>query len=78
MIDRLLSPSRVAVIGSLSKASGLGARTVRHLTEAGFPGEIVRASDPADITGEVDVAIVAVPASRYPGSSPDWPAGPRT
>ncbi|NKQ52416.1 acetate--CoA ligase family protein [Amycolatopsis sp. K13G38] len=67
MIERLLSPSRVAVIGSLSKETGLGARTVRHLSEAGYPGEIVPARDPREIDGEVDVAVVAVPAAAVPG-----------
>ncbi|MDT0438638.1 MULTISPECIES: acetate--CoA ligase family protein [Streptomyces] len=66
MIERLLAPARIAVIGSLSKPTGLGARTVRHLEDAGYPGEIIRAKSAADIDGQVDVAVVAVPASVTP------------
>lgn len=65
-IERLLSPSRVAVIGSTSRESGLGARTLRHLADAGFPGEVVRARAAADVDGPVDVAVVAVPAAAVP------------
>ncbi|MBD0736706.1 acetate--CoA ligase family protein [Streptomyces sp. CBMA29] len=66
MIGRLLNPERIAVIGSLSKPTGLGSRTVRHLRDSGYPGEIVAAGRPDAIPGEVDVAVVAVPAAATP------------
>jgi acyl-CoA synthetase (NDP forming) len=62
-IEQLLSPSRVAVIGATSRETGLGARTLRHLADAGFPGEIVRARSAEDVDGRVDIAVVAVPAA---------------
>ncbi|MGB3442849.1 MAG: hypothetical protein WBA97_29245, partial [Actinophytocola sp.] len=65
MIESLLSPSRIAIIGSLSKETGLGARTLCHLTEARCPAEIVTAKTAADVS-EVDVAVVAVPAAAVP------------
>ncbi|TDV56525.1 acetate--CoA ligase family protein [Actinophytocola oryzae] len=61
MIETLLSPSRIAIVGSLSKETGLGARTLRHLTEARCPAEIVTGA-----VSEVDVAVVAVPAAAVP------------
>ncbi|MFS8198368.1 acetate--CoA ligase family protein [Streptomyces sp. CWNU-52B] len=67
MIERLLNPARIAVIGSLSKPTGLGARTVRHLQDAGYPGEIIRARSAADIDDQADVAVVAVPAAATAG-----------
>ncbi|MDN3356354.1 acetate--CoA ligase family protein [Actinomadura sp. DC4] len=65
-IGRLLAPRTVAVLGSLSRESGLGARTVRHLRDSGFPGRIITARSAEEVPGEVDVAVVAVPAAAVP------------
>jgi len=58
----LLAPSRVAVIGSTSRESGIGARTLRHLREGGFGGDVQVARSADGLDGDVDVAVVAVPA----------------
>lgn len=65
-IGRLLAPERVAICGSLSRETGLGHRTLRHLKDAGFAGEVVTARSAADLGADVDVAIVAVPATAAP------------
>ncbi len=65
-LERLLRPQRVAIIGSTSKTSGLGARTLTHLEGAGFAGEVLKVSSAKDIEVPVDVAVVAVPSSAVP------------
>jgi acyl-CoA synthetase (NDP forming) len=62
-LEALLAPRRVAVIGSTSRDSGIGSRTLRHLREGGFGGDVQVARTAADVSGEVDVAVVAVPAA---------------
>ncbi|MFV2175916.1 acetate--CoA ligase family protein [Actinomadura sp. LOL_016] len=59
----LLSPATVAVIGGTSRETGLGARTLRHLREARFGGEVLT-PDPRDgLDRDVDVALLCVPAA---------------
>lgn len=59
----LLSPGSVAVIGGTSRENGLGSRTLRHLTQAGYTGDVVT-PDPRDgLDRDVDVALLGVPAS---------------
>ncbi|GGQ26319.1 acyl-CoA synthetase (NDP forming) [Actinomadura coerulea] len=59
----LLSPATVAVIGGTSKETGLGARTLRHLRQARFGGEVLT-PDPRDgLERNVDVALLCVPAA---------------
>lgn len=64
-LDRLLEPRIVAVVGSVSKPDRMGARTVRHLRESGFGGDVHAVSDVAELAGRgpIDVAVVAVPAT---------------
>jgi acetate---CoA ligase (ADP-forming) len=66
-ISRLLAPRTVAIVGSLSRPEGLGARTLRHLRDAGYPGEIVSARTADQVPDGADVAVVAVPAAATPG-----------
>ncbi|MGY6500553.1 MAG: bifunctional acetate--CoA ligase family protein/GNAT family N-acetyltransferase [Acidimicrobiales bacterium] len=78
-MTRLFSPRSVAVIGAGRSRGGLGHETVRNLVAGGFEGPVYPvnatashvASIPAhasvsDIPGEVDLAVVAVPASEVP------------
>ncbi len=78
-IERLLAPRSVAVIGAGRQRGGLGHEIVRNLVAGGFEGPVYPVNDNAthvasirthptvlDIPGEVDLAIVAVPASEVP------------
>ncbi|GAA3941536.1 acetate--CoA ligase family protein [Actinomadura viridis] len=58
----LLSPASVAVIGGTSRETGLGARTLRHLREAGFGGEVLTPGPRDGLDRDVDVALLGVPA----------------
>ncbi|GAA5061166.1 acetate--CoA ligase family protein [Nocardia callitridis] len=58
----LLFPEKVAIVGGVSKPTGLGSRTVRHLREAGFPGTILTPTEQHPLTEPVDVAMIGVPA----------------
>lgn len=64
-LERLLHPRVVAVVGSVSRPDRMGARTVRHLHEAGFGGDVHAVSDVGELAGRgpIDVAVVAVPAA---------------
>ncbi|OLT11048.1 hypothetical protein BJF79_24870 [Actinomadura sp. CNU-125] len=59
----LLSPRTVAVIGGTSRETGLGARTLRHLREARFGGEVLTPGPRAGLDRDVDVALLCVPAA---------------
>lgn len=59
----LLSPATVAVIGGTSKETGLGARTLRHLREARFGGEVLTPGPRDGLDRDVDVALLCVPAA---------------
>ena len=62
-LRRLLSPASVAVIGGTSRETGLGARTLRHLRDAGFGGEILTPDPREGLDRDVDVALLGVPAA---------------
>ncbi|QFG21329.1 acetate--CoA ligase family protein [Actinomadura sp. WMMB 499] len=59
----LLSPGSVAVIGGTSRETGLGARTLRHLREARFGGEVLTPGPRDGLDRDVDVALLCVPAA---------------
>ncbi|MFB4307365.1 acetate--CoA ligase family protein [Actinomadura sp. GTD37] len=59
----LLSPATVAVIGGTSRETGLGARTLRHLREARFGGEVLTPDPRNGLDRDVDVALLCVPAA---------------
>lgn len=59
----LLSPATVAVIGGMSKETGLGARTLRHLRDARFGGEVLTPAPRDGLDRDVDVALLCVPAA---------------
>jgi acyl-CoA synthetase (NDP forming) len=59
----LLCPRSVAVIGGTSRETGLGSRTLRHLTEAGYAGEVLTPDPREGLGHEVDVALLCVPAA---------------
>ncbi|WP_241153986.1 acetate--CoA ligase family protein [Nocardioides pantholopis] len=59
----LLSPTSVAVIGGTSRENGLGSRTLRHLADAGYAGEILTPEPRAGLDRDVDVALLGVPAA---------------
>jgi acyl-CoA synthetase (NDP forming) len=59
----LLSPASVAVIGGTSRESGLGSRTLRHLREAQYAGEVLTPDPRAGLDRDVDVALLCVPAA---------------
>ena len=74
-IERLLAPRSVAVIGAGRQRGGLGHEIVRNLVAGGFDGPVFPVNATAthvasmstyttvlDIPGEVDLAIIAVPA----------------
>lgn len=59
----LLSPASVAVIGGTSRENGLGSRTLRHLADAGYAGEVLTPDPRAGLDRDVDVALLGVPAA---------------
>lgn len=74
-IVRLLTPASVAIVGASRNRDTVGQRLVRNLVEAGFTGPVYAVNPEAaavsgipaypsvrDIPGEVDLAVVAVPA----------------
>ncbi len=74
-MNRIMKPRAVAVIGASAEAGKIGNSVMRNLVDGGFAGEIhpvhPRAEEilgrraypsVADIPGEVDVAIFAIPA----------------
>jgi acyl-CoA synthetase (NDP forming)/RimJ/RimL family protein N-acetyltransferase len=76
-IARLLAPSSVAVVGASNDVGKIGNAVLRHLLEYGFDGPIYPVNPGArhvrsvpayagleDIPGDVDLAVVAVPAEE--------------
>ncbi len=76
-IARLLAPSSVAVVGASNDETKIGNAVLRHLLEYGFDGPIYPVNPGArhvrgvpayagleDIPGDVDLAVVAVPADE--------------
>ena len=79
-VRRLLSPRSVAVIGAGRSRDNVGHAVVRHLQAAGFEGPVWPVNPEADhiasvravgsildITDDVDLAVIAVPASVVAG-----------
>jgi succinyl-CoA synthetase alpha subunit/RimJ/RimL family protein N-acetyltransferase len=79
-IARLLSPSSVAVVGASNDVGKIGNAVLRHLLEYGLDGPIYPVNPGArhvrgvpayagleDIPGDVDLAVVAVPAEEVAG-----------
>lgn len=78
-MTRLFSPRSVAVIGAGRSRGGLGHETVRNLVAGGFEGPVYPVNATAshvasiqthasvsEIPGEVDLAVIAVPAPDVP------------
>jgi len=78
-MQRLLRPRSVAVIGASRKAGTVGHELVRNLVLGGFQGPVYPVNPTADniaslpcfadisaIPGEVDLAVIAVPAGAVP------------
>ena len=76
----LFDPKSVAVIGASDKHAKLGFHVMKSLTEGGFSGRIIPVnpgadkimglkafSSIADYNGQIDLAIVALPAKLVPG-----------
>jgi acetyl coenzyme A synthetase (ADP forming)-like protein len=76
-IERMLRPRSVAVIGAGRDPGGIGHAVLRNLITAGFTGPVYPINPQAasidgvpafpgveDVAGEVDLAILAVPAAR--------------
>ncbi|MBD0417339.1 acetate--CoA ligase family protein [Oryzicola mucosus] len=75
-LDYILSPRSIAIIGASSDENRVGGRTLRHLRQSRFDGPVY-AINPSrsevqgfkayphigDVTGPVDCAVVAVPAT---------------
>ncbi len=75
-VSRLLSPRSVAVIGASRKPSTIGHQVLRNLLDGGFAGPVYPVNPSAshvasvkayptvlDVPGDVDLAVVAVPAA---------------
>ncbi|HVL86147.1 MAG TPA: acetate--CoA ligase family protein [Pseudonocardia sp.] len=72
LLDALFAPRRIALVGASERPGTLGALLVRNL--AGFPGELVpvRSGESLrDVAGEIDLAVVAVPAKAVPQVAAD-------
>ena len=76
-LHALFAPRRVALVGASDRPGGMGELLWRNL--AGFPGEVVPVTPSADevggckayarlvdVEGEIDLAVVAVPAPAVP------------
>ncbi|MGQ0577242.1 MAG: acetate--CoA ligase family protein, partial [Pseudonocardia sp.] len=75
LLDALYSPRRIALVGASERPAPLGALLARNLAD--YPGELVplRAGQSlrsaVDAGGEIDLALVAVPAKHVPGVAAD-------
>jgi acetyl coenzyme A synthetase (ADP forming)-like protein len=80
-MGRIMRPSSVAVIGASAEAGKIGNSVMKNLVNGGYQGEIYPINPKAteimdrkvfrsiaDVPGEVDVAIFAVPAKLVPGA----------
>ena len=74
-LEALLAPRRIAVVGASSDPSRIGGRPIQYALAAGFRGKIYPVNpnrsevqglpayrDLASIPGEIDLAIIAIPA----------------
>jgi acyl-CoA synthetase (NDP forming) len=72
LLTALFSPRRVALVGASDRAGTLGYLLGRNLES--FPGEVVpvRSGESLlDVPGEIDLAVVSVPAEAVPGVAAD-------
>lgn len=72
LLDALFSPRRVALVGASDRAGTLGNLLARNL--GSFPGEVVAVRGGGsllDVEGEIDLAVVAVPAHAVPAVAAD-------
>ncbi|MHC1559584.1 acetate--CoA ligase family protein [Actinomycetospora sp. C-140] len=72
LLDALFSPRRVAVVGYSDRAGSLGHVLATNLAD--FPGEVVpvRGGESLrDVDGEIDLAVVSVPAPAVPEVAAD-------
>lgn len=72
LLNALFSPRRVALVGASDRPGTLGALLVRNLAD--YPGELVlvRSGESLrDVPGEIDLAVVAVPAKAVPSVAAD-------
>ncbi len=76
-VQRLLQPHGVAVIGASRRPGGLGHAILRHVADGGYTGRLVAVHPEVDeiagvacvrslaeVAGEIDLAVVVVPADR--------------
>jgi acetyl coenzyme A synthetase (ADP forming)-like protein len=81
VMDRLMNPRSVAVIGASSEEGKIGNSVMKNLINGGYAGEIYPINPKADellglkayksitdVPGEVDVAVFAVPARFVPST----------
>ena len=81
VMDRLMNPRSVAVIGASEQAGKIGNSVMKNLINGGYAGEIHPINPKAesimdrkayasvgDVPGEVDVAVFAVPAKFVPAA----------
>lgn len=72
LLEALFTPRRVALVGASDRAGSLGKVLADNL--AGFPGEVVpvRGGESLrDVPGEIDLAVVSVPATAVPAVAAD-------
>ena len=72
LLNALFSPRRVALVGASDRKGTLGNLLATNL--ASFPGEVVPVGSGAslrDVEGEIDLAVVAVPAHAVPAVAAD-------
>jgi len=80
-MNRIMKPRSIAVIGASNEAGKIGNSVMKNLVNGGYQGEIYPINPKAteildrkafrsvaDVPGEVDVAIFAVPAKFVPGA----------
>jgi acetyl coenzyme A synthetase (ADP forming)-like protein len=81
VMDRMMNPRAVAVIGASSEAGKIGNSVMKNLINGGYAGEIYPINPKADdilgrkaypsigeVPGEVDVAVFAIPAKFVAGA----------
>jgi acetyl coenzyme A synthetase (ADP forming)-like protein len=79
-MDNFFEPSTVAVVGADRKRGKIGAEILHNLRASGFPGRVVPVNPAAatvqslrcyprvtDVPGEVDLAVIVVPAAKVEG-----------
>lgn len=81
VMDRMMNPRAVAVIGASAEAGKIGNSVMKNLINGGYAGDIYPINPKADeilgrkaypsikdVPGEVDVAVFAIPAKFVPGA----------